>query len=150
MNTFRFILISLLFTVLGLQTAAIAASSATISAEEVMVRVPMPGRTVTAGYLTLKNHTDQPQHLTAVSSDAFERVELHTHSHVDGMMRMHEVEQIEIPAHGEVLLQPGGLHLMLFNPLVELVAEQSVDVTLYFAKGHSMVVQAQIVMPPRR
>ncbi|MCH8536243.1 MAG: copper chaperone PCu(A)C [Alkalimonas sp.] len=150
MNTFRLITFSLLFTLLGLQTPAMAVFPATISAEDVMVRVPMPGRTVTAGYLTLKNPTDQPQQLTAVASDAFERVELHTHTHVDGMMRMHEVDQIEIPAHGEVALQPGGLHLMLFNPLIELVADQSLDLTLHFADGHSMLVQAQLSMPPRR
>lgn len=150
MNAFRVVTLTLLFILFGLFTPVMAAVPATISADEVIVRVPMPGRTVTAGYLTLVNHTDQLQQLTAVASDAFERIELHTHTHVDGMMRMQEVDHIEIPAHSEIVLQPGGLHLMLFNPSVELVADQSVELTLHFADGHSIPVQAQLTMPPRR
>ncbi|MEE2001130.1 copper chaperone PCu(A)C [Alkalimonas sp. MEB108] len=132
-----------------LQPAA-AVPAATIEADEVIVRVPMPGRTVTAGYLTLHNHSEQARQLIAVQSDAFARVELHTHTHVDGMMRMVQVDAIDIPAAGKVSLQPGGLHLMLFEPQQALEEHQSVPLHLQFDDGSHMQLDARLVMPPRR
>ncbi|MCC5826963.1 copper chaperone PCu(A)C [Alkalimonas sp.] len=127
-----------------------AVQPASIEADEVVVRVPMPGRTVTAGYLTLHNPSDQLRQLVAVHSDAFARVELHTHTHVDGMMRMVQVDAIDIPASGKVALQPGGLHLMLFEPQQSLEENQSVPLQLQFDDGSQLQLDARLVMPPRR
>lgn len=128
----------------------IAAEAADIEADDVIVRVPMPGRTVTAGYLTLRNGSEQARQLVAVQSDAFARVELHTHTHVDGMMRMVQVEAIDIPADGKVTLQPGGLHFMLFEPQITLEENQSVSLQLQFDDGSQLQLDARLVMPPRR
>lgn len=122
----------------------------TISVEDAQIRQPMPGRTVTAGYLKLHNHSGAEQKLIAVSSKAFASVELHQHSHKDGMMRMEQVDAITIPANGTVSLQPGGLHLMLFEPLTELAVGQQVELTLQFADAASMSVEAPVTAMPKR
>lgn len=150
MNAFRLVGFGFTLIFFCLLTPVIAATAPAVSADEVVVRVPMPGRTVTAGYLTLINHSEQDHQLTTVTSSAFERVELHTHTHIDGMMRMHAVDQVEIPAGGQITLQPGGLHLMLFNPLIELSADQTLDILLNFSDGSSVQAKALLVMPPRR
>ena len=43
------------------------------------------------------------------------RAELHTHLHENGVMKMRQVESIEVPAKGEVALKPGSFHIMLFE-----------------------------------
>ena len=57
-----------------------------IQIDSMQIRQPMPGRSVTAGYFTLHNNTAEIVELIAVSSDAFDRIELHQHIHTDGMM----------------------------------------------------------------
>ncbi|MEE2023302.1 MULTISPECIES: copper chaperone PCu(A)C [Alkalimonas] len=129
---------------------AIATQPVSIEADDVLVRVPMPGRTVTAGYLTLRNNSTQMRQLVAVQSDAFNRIELHTHTHVDGMMRMVQVDAIDIAAAGETVLQPGGLHLMLFEPTTSLEENELVTLQLQFDDGTQLQVDARLVLPPRR
>ena len=126
------------------------AAAENISIEDSQIRQPMPGRTVTAGYLTLHNHTAVEQQLVAVSSAAFARIELHQHSHRDGMMRMEQVEQIVIASGDSVKLAPGGLHLMLFEPATELEIGQTVAVLLHFADGQQLTLALPVVAMPKR
>lgn len=141
---------TLLLGCMLLAAPALAVVPVAIEADEVIVRVPMPGRTVTAGYMTLRNLGAESRQLTAVHSEAFERIELHTHTHVDGMMRMIEVDSIEVPAGGEAVLRPGGLHLMLFEPALVLEEDGSIVLQLQFDDGTELAVTARLVMPPRR
>jgi copper(I)-binding protein len=99
------------------------------------IRLPMPGRTVTAGYVSLQNQSPEMQELVAASSPVFERIELHTHIEQDGMMRMVEVESIELEPGATLLMQPGGLHLMLFEPLHSLALGEMVPIQLRFTSG---------------
>ncbi|MGL4251679.1 MAG: copper chaperone PCu(A)C [Aeromonas sp.] len=79
------------------------------------VRLLPPGSPNTAVFMVLKNDADQPVKLVAAASAAAGRAELHTHLHENGVMKMRQVESIEIPAKGEAVLKPGGLHIMLFE-----------------------------------
>lgn len=79
------------------------------------VRLLPPGSPNTAAFMVLKNDGDKPVTLTAVASPDAGRAELHTHLHENGMMKMRQVEGISIPAKGEVALQPGSFHIMLFE-----------------------------------
>mgnify|MGYP005841384243 CR=1 FL=1 len=90
------------------------------------IRETPPGRTVAAGYLTVDNPGTDPVFLDAAASEGADRVEFHTHSNVDGMMRMRQIDRVEVPAGGSVSFAPGGLHLMLFgtdSPRVGAVLE---------------------------
>lgn len=133
-----------------LLTAVNLASAQSISVEDAQIRQPMPGRTVTAGYLTLQNNTASEQQLIGASSASFARAELHQHSHRDGMMRMEQVDKITLPANGAVTLAPGGLHLMLFDPVSPLQAGESVLLTLIFAGGEQVAVDVPVVAMPKR
>lgn len=129
---------------------AFAAAGSALTVKDSQIRQPMPGRTVTVGYFTLDNPSPQDVNLTGVSSSAFERAELHQHSHQDGMMRMEKVDQITIPANGSVSLSPGGLHLMLFEPTTELEIGQTVSLLLHFADGQQLTVAMPVVAMPKR
>lgn len=136
-----------------LVTAAIigfAANGTELIVADGQVRVPMPGRTVTAGYFTIQNNTADTVNLTAVKSSAFERAELHQHSHQDGVMRMEQVTHIAIAGNSSVTLQPGGLHLMLFSPLKPLLAGESVNISLSFSNGQQLELSMPLTEMPRR
>ncbi len=103
------------------------------------VRTPPPGRDVTAGYVTLVSETADDQLINA-SSPIATRVELHTMEDDGEIMRMRQVETIDLPAGVPVYLRPGGDHLMFFG--VDIASlDGEVDVTLEFASGTHTTVQ---------
>lgn len=87
-----------------------------------------------AGFMTIRSLGDSDR-LIGFSSPACEQPELHTHIHDNGMMRMRQVDAIDIPAGGEAKLEPGGLHLMFIGLTGKLAEGESVDVTLTFEKA---------------
>ena len=88
---------------------------ANVTASDGYVRLLPPGSPNTAAFVVLKNDGDAPVKLTGASSPEVARAELHAHLHENGVMRMRQVESIEIPAKGEVALKPGSFHIMLFD-----------------------------------
>lgn len=114
------------------------------------VRQPLPGRSVSAGYFTINNSGSQGVSLVAASSPWFEKVELHQHSYVDGMMRMQQVDTIVIAPNQSVHLQPGGLHLMLFTPKQSLEIDQQVPIELLFADGQNIAIKAVVTKIPKQ
>lgn len=105
--------------VLGMTAPALAE----VEAVDGYVRLLPPGSPNTAAFMVLKNDADQPVKLVAAASAAAGRAELHTHLHENGVMKMRQVENIEIPAKGEAVLKPGSLHIMLFE--VGTLSEQT-------------------------
>lgn len=96
-----------------------------------------------AAYFTIVNGTDDTVRLTGASTPVAERVEIHeTTMGADGQMSMAEVEGgFEIPAGDELVLEPGGKHLMMmgFAP----GDADSIELRLDF-DGTEVVVQARI------
>lgn len=114
------------------------------------IRLPMPGRTVTAGYISIQNQSPQMQELVAASSPLFQRIELHTHIEQNGMMRMVEVEGIELEPGATLQMQPGGLHLMLFEPRQSLALGQMVPIQLRFTSGSVLQLELPVTAMPIR
>lgn len=127
--------------VLGLPTIAYADS---ISVEDAYVRAIPPGQPNSAAFMTLTNHSDQDRALLAAESDAAEVVELHSHRMEDGMMRMRQVEQIDLPAGEAVVLEPGGLHVMLIGLTGTLAPGDQVDLTLGFDDGSKQALSLPV------
>ncbi|MFC5705836.1 copper chaperone PCu(A)C [Aeromonas eucrenophila] len=92
-----------------------APALAKVEAVDGYVRLLPLGSPNTAAFMVLKNDGDKAVTLTAVASPDAGRAELHTHLHENGVMKMRQVEGIAIPAKGEVALQPGSFHIMLFE-----------------------------------
>jgi copper(I)-binding protein len=62
----------------------------------------------------------------------------------DGVMRMRAVEAVEVPAHGQVALEPGGLHVMLIGLKAPLEEGGSFPLKLVFANAGEVEVVATI------
>ncbi|WP_407276298.1 copper chaperone PCu(A)C [Halothiobacillus sp. DCM-1] len=94
-----------------------------------------PGAMASAVFLTMKNTSDQPEALVRATAPGFKEVQLHRSIEENGMHKMIEQKEIQVPAHGETLLAPGGYHIMLIGPEQAIKAGMTIPVTLYFADG---------------
>lgn len=133
---------SLLFTGLLLLSTQVFASL--LSVEDAYVRATPPNSKNSAAFMVIKNTGKQEVKLLSASSDIAERVELHTHTKVEGMMKMRQVEEIMIKGESSVSLQPGGYHVMFLNLKQPLAEGQSVALSLYFDNGEQIRLDAPI------
>ncbi len=83
--------------------------------------------------------------LVGYTSPACNRPEMHTHIEQDGVMKMRQVEAIEVPAGEVVELKPGGLHLMMIDLNEQLVEGGTVDFTLVFETAGEVAVTVPIL-----
>ncbi|WP_421223125.1 copper chaperone PCu(A)C [Aeromonas enteropelogenes] len=120
-----------------------APALAKVEAVDGYVRLLPPGTPNTAAFMVLKNDADQAVKLVAASSPAAGRAELHTHLHENGVMKMRQVESIEIPAKGDVVLKPGSLHIMLFE--IGTLSEQTpMPLTLTLDDGQQLALSLPV------
>lgn len=133
-----------------LSAAILMSSAVTLNAETLVdvgdayIRMPIPGKDMSAAFMTLHNGGSAEQKLVSASADWAKAIEIHTHihDHATGTMQMRQIEMLPIPAGETVTLQPGGLHLMLFGLASELPAKP--EMKLCFADGHCQQVNADV------
>lgn len=99
-----------------------------------------------AGFATLNNDSDKDVVIVGASSPKAQRVEIHEMAMDHGVMRMRKKENLVIPAHGQVKLAPGGLHLMLFG-LADDVKGGMVTVTLTTQDKNQITMPFAVTVP---
>jgi len=107
-------------------------------------RPTAPTATVGAAYLSLKNDGKTDDRLVSASSPAAEKVELHSMTMTNGVMKMRQVPGIEVQAGRTVALEPGGLHLMLIGLKEPLREGARVPATLSFERAGSVSVELAV------
>lgn len=105
------------------------------------------GGSTSAAYMRISNSGSEPDRLLKASCDAANNVELHISEMKDGVMTMHPVESIEVPAKGQVELKPGGLHIMLIGITRDLAAGEKVKISLDFEKAGEIQIEAEVRAP---
>lgn len=125
------------------------AASATKSADVVAVKAPYirampPGQAVTAMFLTLENTSDTDRFLVSATGDISEKIELHEHTHADGMMKMRQVPEIIIPKQSVAELKPGGYHIMLIGLKKDLKLGEKISFDLQFKDGTQTRISAEV------
>jgi copper(I)-binding protein len=137
---------SLVFTVLVAAAGAAAAhgfQAGTIAIGHPWGRATPPGAPTGGGYLKLDNRGPDDR-LISASSPVAERVELHTMKMEGDVMRMRQVDAIDVPTGKTVELKPGGLHLMMVGLKAPLKEGTMVPATLKFEKAGEVHVELKI------
>ncbi|MBF0368085.1 MAG: copper chaperone PCu(A)C [Magnetococcales bacterium] len=133
----------------GVQSGAVAMDgSHTVHVDKAWVRAAPPNAAVMAGYFILMNGSNTEQVLTGAKSDQFNKVEIHRTEMHDGMAHMIEQKELKIGVNKEVMLRPGGLHLMLIGPKAPIKEGDTVEMVLTFGSGEEMVVSAPVKKGP--
>lgn len=114
--------------------------------EEIAIMEPFGRATLdtASAYFTIKNNGDADDALVAASAPVADMVGLHEVVTEGAESKMQPIEKIDVPAGGEVKLEPGGLHVMLEELTQELKEGDSYTLTLEFESGLTMDVEITV------
>jgi len=103
-----------------------------IRVENATLRPPAPGQTTASAYFDIINDGGADE-LLSVTSPISDKVELHTHLHEDGMMKMRRVKSVKVLPQQTTKFESMGLHVMIFNADIPIGAKLT-PLTLTFAR----------------
>ncbi|NYT42889.1 copper chaperone PCu(A)C [Sphingomonas sp. R-74633] len=130
---------------LALAALSACAPKGELKADGAWVRLPAVAGQPGAAYFTVQGGAAQDT-LLAVSTPAAIRAELHESMKGDhGMMQMAPLKDVAVPAGGKLEFAPGGRHVMLFSIGPAVKPGQKIPLTLSFASGKALRLEAKVV-----
>ena len=120
--------------------------SKTVIVTDAWVQAMPPSQTTTAAYMIIANNSFKDIVLVSVSSDIAGSAEIHQMGKTSDMMKMDMVNKVPIPSLSKVILQTGGIHIMLVNLKKPLNKGDIVPITLHFQDGGAVVANAVVKM----
>ena len=112
------------------------------------IPAPPAGAKSAAGYLEIVNAGSVADRLLGVETAIAKQAMLHTTDHgADGVARMIHLDAIDIPAGGTVLLEPGGLHIMLMGLTGPLTEGDMIPATLVFERAGRVAIEFSVDAP---
>jgi copper(I)-binding protein len=135
----------LLCAVLIVLAACSAGGGQAITISDPLAR-PSPLEGGTGGaFMTIRNSGSQADRLRSAASPAAKMVELHETVDDNGVMRMvPQPDGWEIAPGGELVLKPGGKHVMLMGLVRPLEPGATIEITLNFDKAGPVKVQVPV------
>lgn len=97
--------------------------------------------------MKIKNNGSKAIEIAAPQSDDFSKTEFHRTVHENGMAKMEHQPVLTIPAGNTLSLEPGGYHLMLFNPARKFKVGDTSNFTFHLNGGKPVTVIATIKKP---
>ena len=120
-----------------------------IDVADAWLRGVPPGQNKSAAYMTLVNASASPHTVVEVSSPQARAVEIHESWQLDGTWRMRRLVELPVPAGGKTLLQPGGVHLMVFGLVDTPRHGEKISFQLRLDNGETVLVEAEVRAPGR-
>lgn len=121
--------------------------SGEITISEAWARPAALGR-VTAVYLRGENGSTEADTLISVSSDVAVLSEMHeSYEQEGGMAGMREVTSVPLPPAATIVMEPGGLHVMLMQLRQALNPGDEIVLTLHFARSGEMDIPVIVREP---
>lgn len=102
------------------------------------IRVTPGGMAMLAGYARIENACPSPLSIVRASSPDFADTSIHETTLQGGMSRMRPVPRLQVPAHGDVAMRPGGVHLMLMQPRTAVKAGDTVEIDFALEDGRTL------------
>jgi periplasmic copper chaperone A len=102
------------------------------------------GRPNSAAFMKIKNTSTEDRKIVSAETESAQYVELHDHIQEGDVMKMRKVNDLVIPAGGEVELMPGGKHLMLFGLGHGLESGQAIKIKLTLDNEATMNIEVPV------
>ena len=115
--------------------------------QDAWARPTVQGQTVGGGYFRIDGGPTADR-LLAVSADIAQSVELHTMRMDGDVMRMRQLDSVDVPAKQSVEFKPGGMHVMLIGLKTPLKVGNNFPMTLRFEKAGSVSVNVRVLPAP--
>ena len=96
-------------------------------------------------FMTILNGGKEGDRLVAAEAGVSRKVELHTHINENGVMRMRQVDGIDVPAGEGVMLKPGSYHVMFMGLNKPLKEGEKFPLTLTFEKAGKKTVEVTVM-----
>lgn len=112
--------------------------------ENAWIREAPPASPVMAGYVTITNGGKGEVLIDDVESRQFGGGEIHEMREINGMMRMRPVPQVRLEPDQTVELKPGGLHVMLFQPVAALKPGDRATLEFVLSDGTRRAVEFEV------
>lgn len=133
--------IGLFCAMIGVQAGESKLGAITIDSPH--ARATVAGQSAGGGFMKLVNKGGDDR-LLAASADVSSAVELHSMNMDGNVMRMRQVDAIDLPAGKTIELKPGGLHMMFMGLKAPLKAGESFPLKLRFEKAGEVTVQVKV------
>lgn len=125
----------------GSATASAAQSECPLNIDEAWVKAAEAG--MTGAFAAIDNNSDRPVTITAAETAAAAMTELHQTVDVNGTPTMQQVSSFDVPADGQLTLEPGADHLMLMQLTGPIKAGDDVSITLTCKDAGTITFDAQ-------
>lgn len=130
--------------VAGITAMCAQAAGENIAVNDAWIREAPPGATVMSGYAQIANGTKSTMTVTAIRSEAFDKIEIHKSEIKDGVARMQPLGKLDIKSRQAVTLAPNGTHLMLIRPKKPLRAGDRVMLQFTLGSGTTINATAEV------
>jgi copper(I)-binding protein len=144
MNPLRSFALAALLALAAMPALAQQFKAGEIVVEQPWTRATPKGAEVAAGYSVIHNDGAGADKLIGGSAEFAGSVEIHQMTMEGGVMRMRQVDGIEIPPKQAVALKPNGYHLMFHGLKQQLVAGQTLKATLNFERAGAVAVEFKV------
>jgi len=125
---------------------AAVAAQAEVTVKAPWVRATVPSQKATGAFMELVSSEDAS--LVSAASPVAGVVEVHSMKMEGGVMKMHAVPGLDLPAGKPVKLGPGGYHVMLMDLRRQVKAGEKVPIELRIRGGdgkvQSVAVEAEV------
>ncbi|PSS57497.1 copper chaperone PCu(A)C [Pseudomonas sp. BBP2017] len=99
-----------------------------------------------AAYFVVHNNGTTTDTLLSVDSPISDDAQLHEHVHKDGLMKMQQMQSVEVPAGKDLVFAPGAYHVMLMQPKDRslLTDGKRFPLTLHFKNAGDITVEVAV------
>ena len=113
--------------------------------DDAWARATPPGAPSAAAYIIINNPRGAADRLTDVRSAIAASASLHRTQMEDGIARMAPLERgISLPPRTELMMVPGGIHIMLTGLTWRLEPGSTFPLTLTFADGREVSIEVPV------
>lgn len=127
---------------LTLLSGAALAQNNDVQITKAWARATPAGAQTAAAYVTVESPAGD--RLTGASTPAAQKADIHEMTMDGNVMKMRQVDGVDLPAGKAVSLKPGGYHIMLTSLAKPLKEGESFPLTLDFAKAGTKQVEVSV------
>ncbi len=106
-----------------------------------------PGAVKNSAAFMMFDNKGAADKLIGVSGDVAKEIQIHSMITEAGVMKMREINSLDIPANGTAELKPGGFHVMLIGLKDGLKEGEKFPLKLKFEKAGEVTVQVTAEKP---